>query len=67
MPELPEVQTVVNFIKDKLIEKNIIKIIPVWPKVFDNFSEHDFYSKVKNTKIIDVKRRAKFICCSSSY
>ena len=61
MPELPEVQTVVNFIKDKLIEKNIIKIVPVWPKVFDNFSEHDFYSKVKNTKIIDVKRRAKFI------
>ena len=61
MPELPEVQTVVNFIKNKLIKKNIIKIVPVWPKVFDNFSEHDFYSKVKNTKIIDVKRRAKFI------
>ena len=50
MPELPEVQTVVNFIKNKLIKKNIIKIVPVWPKVFDNFGKNMIFIQKLRTQ-----------------
>ena len=61
MPELPEVQTVANSIKDKLIGEKILSLEIFWPKVLDNFSITDFNSKIKNHKIINVYRRAKFI------
>ena len=61
MPELPEVQTVVDHIKDDLIGDEIIAIKPIWPKVFHNFSSGDLFEKNSDTKILDVKRRAKFI------
>ena len=34
MPELPEVQTVADYIKPDLIGKNILKIEPLWKKSF---------------------------------
>ncbi len=61
MPELPEVQTVVNHIRSKLIGQTICNIEPIWPKVFHNFKSRDLFNKNSNTKILDVKRRAKFI------
>ena len=61
MPELPEVQTVVNYIQSELIGQKVIKLKPIWPKVFDNFTNNDFFSKVNNPKIKKVWRRAKFI------
>ena len=61
MPELPEVQTVVNHIKKELIGQRIVNIKPIWPKVFHNFKAEDLFNKNPNTKILDVKRRAKFI------
>ncbi len=61
MPELPEVQTVVNHIKGKLIGQTITNIKPIWPKVFHNFKRKDLFSKNSSIKILDVKRRAKFI------
>tara|TARA_S200000501_G_scaffold75216_1_gene67029 strand:- start:2154 stop:2966 length:813 start_codon:yes stop_codon:yes gene_type:complete len=60
MPELPEVQTVVNYIRDDLIGDTIIGIEPLWGKVLDNFSK-SLFNKNHNFLIVDVRRRAKLI------
>ena len=58
MPELPEVQTVADYIKPDLIGKNILKIEPLWKKVLHNFNPKDLNGK---HRIKNVSRRAKFI------
>ena len=61
MPELPEVQTVVDYIRKDLLEEEIIHIDPVWHKVLHNFDPEELVQTQINTRILDVKRRAKFI------
>jgi len=61
MPELPEVQTVVNHIKDDLVGEKIKSIIPLWAKVLHNFTPNDFVQKLERQIVVDVYRRAKFI------
>ena len=39
MPELPEVQTVVNQIRSDLLYEKVKSITPIWPKVFHNFTK----------------------------
>ena len=60
MPELPEVQTVVNYIKPMCVGKRLTRVKPVWSKVLHNFNE-GFNSSSKDNKVRDVYRRAKFI------
>ena len=64
MPELPEVQTVVNYIKPLCIGKKLIRVKPVWSKVLHNFNE-GFNSDFKNNEVRDIYRRAKFIIIKS--
>lgn len=61
MPELPEVQTVVNQIKSDLLHEKVESITPIWPKVFHNFTSEKVKKNIKEGQIIDVSRRAKFI------
>jgi|TARA_B100002003_G_scaffold221112_1_gene223893 formamidopyrimidine-DNA glycosylase len=61
MPELPEVQTVVNGLKEGLVGDRITCITPIWEKVLSNFIPSDLFIKGKKTLIQDVTRRAKFI------
>ena len=61
MPELPEVQTVVEHIRPDLLGEQIIGIEPIWPKVLHNFIPEDLINETIDTHIEDVKRRAKFI------
>ena len=61
MPELPEVQTVVNGLKPMITGKKIIRIKPIWHKVLENFNESIFENNPQAHEIIDVTRRAKFI------
>lgn len=61
MPELPEVQTVVNHIKDDLVGEKIKSIIPLWAKVLHNFTPNDVVQKLERKIVVDVYRRAKFI------
>jgi formamidopyrimidine-DNA glycosylase len=49
MPELPEVQTVVNHIRGDLVGKNILGIIPLWKKSLHNFKPNDL--SIKKRKI----------------
>ena len=60
MPELPEVQTVVNYIKPLCVGKKLVRVKPVWSKVLHNFNE-GFNSDFKSNEVRDVYRRAKFI------
>ena len=61
MPELPEVQTVVNQIKSDLLRNKVESITPIWPKVLHNFTSEEAKRKIKDGEILDVSRRAKFI------
>ena len=54
MPELPEVQTVVNQIRSGLLNAKVDSLTPLWPKVFHNFTTekvkqqlNNFHSSVK--------------------
>ncbi len=62
MPELPEVQTIVNYLKPKLIG---LKIVDVWADREKPLRQagglKKFLKQVKNKKILKVWRRAKFI------
>ena len=61
MPELPEVETVVQSIRDGLINNEFEHIEIRWPKVLFNFSEDEFLNNLVKRKIQRVERRAKFI------
>ncbi len=62
MPELPEVETVVNDLRRKIAGCRIIGVETDWPKYFKFAkSENDFKKHVVGKKIVDVRRRAKNI------
>ena len=61
MPELPEVQTVVNQIKSGLLNAKVDSITPLWPKVFHNFTIEEVKYKLKGKQIVNVNRRAKSV------
>lgn len=61
MPELPEVQTIVEDLKKKIIAR---KIIGVWldaPKIIKNKKPDELKKEIKGLKIIDIQRRGKNI------
>jgi formamidopyrimidine-DNA glycosylase len=58
MPELPEVQTVVSGLKKTILGKNIKSIFSDSSRVF---SGRDFSKELVGEKIVDVKRRGKYI------
>ena len=63
MPELPEVQSVVNYIRPKLLHQTIksIESLNNFEKVFDTHSSTKINQLLKNKTIIDVWRRGKYI------
>lgn len=61
MPELPEVQAVVDNLKNNIIGEEIISITPLWDKTIKNFNPKKNFNKNSPKKIIDITRRAKFI------
>ena len=61
MPELPEVQTIVNDLKEKIIGR---KIAGIWfdaPNLIKKPKLSEFGKQIKGLKIVDVKRRGKNI------
>ena len=61
MPELPEVQTVVDHLRADLVGEEISAIKAIWPKVLHNFDQNDLFKNNHGQEIKDVTRRAKFI------
>lgn len=60
MPELPEVETLKRDLK--IVKGQTIKSVSVdWPKTVLPLSIKSFQAKLKNKKIINIKRRAKML------
>ncbi len=60
MPELAEVETVRNVLKEKILNKKIVKTNIFYPKIIEN-EVYYFNSKLLNNYIIDIKRRGKYL------
>lgn len=62
MPELPEVETIARELKKKIVG---LRVIDVWADKEKPFKQagglRKFLKEVKNKKIVDVRRRAKFV------
>ena len=61
MPEKPEVITVVNSLKPKLIGKTITNCNVYWDNIIAYPTVGEFKKKIINQKINDIKTRGKFI------
>ncbi|WP_423364599.1 DNA-formamidopyrimidine glycosylase [Mycoplasma sp. P36-A1] len=61
MPELPEVETVVQTLKKLILDRTIIKVEVLWENIIDKIEVIDFKEKVKNQKIKDIHRQGKII------
>lgn len=62
MPELPEVQTTVNYLKKSVLNRKILNIWTDTPKIFKNKGgRNEVLNEIKGRKIIDIFRRGKNI------
>jgi len=61
MPELPEVETVKETLKLKLLNKKIIDVDIIYPKIIEYPDIDTFKNQIKNETIIDIKRRGKWL------
>src|SRR3990167_3181725 len=62
MPELPEVETIVNELNKKIIGLKITDVWSDWPKTVKQAGGIDSFKKqVKKKRILSVRRRAKYI------
>lgn len=61
MPELPEVETVKNQLKDRLINQKILDVLVYHDNIIEHPSVDEFKRKIINQKINDVKRRGKWL------
>ena len=61
MPELPEVETVKNGLLKRIKGKTIISCKVLWPGIIAMPSTQEFEKNISMEKIIDLKRRGKFI------
>lgn len=61
MPELPEVETVKNSLKKTVLNKKIIEINILYPKMIEYPSVELFKKELINQTINDIKRRGKWL------
>lgn len=61
MPELPEVETTISYLRPKIVGRTIKKIWSDWPKGIGNISFPDLAKKLAGKKITAINRRGKNI------
>lgn len=61
MPELPEVETVRQSLKLRLIDKKIKSVRVLWDNIIAYPSKEDFIKTITDKTIIDIQRRGKFL------
>ena len=66
MPELPEVETIKNQLKEKILGKTIKEVKVKLPKMIKGSTVKEFIAKIKGAKIKDIARRAKLLIISLS-
>lgn len=61
MPELPEVETVKETLKRRLLNRIIVDVDVYYNAIIARPSVKEFKKQIKNQKIIDIKRRGKWL------
>ena len=61
MPELPEVETVRNSLKEIILNKKIKDIVIRYDKIIENVSVEEFKDSLVGQEFIDIKRRGKYL------
>ncbi len=61
MPELPEVETVKNTLKELIINKKITNADIYYDKIIRNINVNEFKNKIINQVITDIKRIGKYL------
>lgn len=62
MPELPEVQTIVDgLLNSDIIGKCILRALVFWPNIIATTSPQKFSRQIKNKRFVNIRRRGKFI------
>lgn len=61
MPELPEVETVKESLKPRLVGKKIVKVNVLWDNIIAYPSKEEFIRQIADKVIVDIKRRGKFL------
>ena len=61
MPELPEVETVKESLKSRLVGRKIKSVNILWDNIIAYPSKEKFIKDINDKIIIDIKRRGKFL------
>lgn len=61
MPELPEVETVKNSLKNYVLNRKILKVDVLYKGIINYPRVKEFIEKITNQTILDVKRRGKYL------
>lgn len=61
MPELPEVETVINNLRKSIIGSKILSIDIFYPKLLKNSNEAEFIKNINLSNITNIDRKGKFI------
>lgn len=61
MPELPEVETTVRFLRPRLRNRKISEVSVRWKRTIFTHSSRDFKNYLTGARFLGVKRRAKYI------
>ena len=61
MPELPEVESVVQGLKQMILGEKIETVEVRWPRIIESPAVEDFKSRLAGQVIEEIKRRGKFI------
>ncbi len=61
MPELPEVETIRRTLTPVVLNQVIVKCETLYPRVFPKNTVAQFEEKILNRKILDLKRRGKYL------
>lgn len=66
MPELPEVETAVRYLRERVCGRTITSSEVLWPRSVATHTPEDFISEVSGLKIEGVSRRGKYICIEAA-
>src|SRR5699024_2208932 len=67
MPELPEVETIRQTLKQLVINKTISYVEVYWPNIIKHPDVETFKQLLENQAITDIKRRGKFLLFILNY
>jgi formamidopyrimidine-DNA glycosylase len=66
MPELPEVETAVRYLRERVCGRTITSCEVLWQRSIATHTLNDFVSEVSGLKIEGVSRRGKYICIEAA-